>query len=145
MMIYLRLKDIREDNDLKQGDLADFFNMTRQNYSRWETGQNAIPLKHLFAFCEKFDVSMDYLIGRNKRKNYPNSSNVVDKVKIGKRLREIRKRFHITQVELANMLNTTHSTISAYEHGKTLILTNFACQIALNLDISMDYLCGRID
>lgn len=51
-MIYLRLKDIREDNDLKQTDLANWYGMSRQNYSRWETGQNTIPLKHLFAFVK---------------------------------------------------------------------------------------------
>ena len=144
-MIYLRLKDIREDNDLKQTDLANWYGMSRQNYSRWETGQNTIPLKHLFAFCEKFNGSMDYLIGRSKKINYPNASNVIDKEKIGKRLREVRKHFHITQSELANILNTTHSTISAYEHGKTLILTNFAYEIATKFNISMDFLCGRID
>ena len=51
---------------------------------------------------------------------------------------------NITQEELANILNTTHSTISAYESGKTTILTAFAYQICKRYNISMDYLCGRV-
>ena len=50
----------------------------------------------------------------------------------------------ITQEELASTLNTTHSTISAYESGKTTILTAFAYEICKRYNISMDYLCGRV-
>ena len=59
-------------------------------------------------------------------------------------LKEFRKKKNITQEELANILNTTHSTISAYESGKTTILTAFAYQICKRYNISMDYLCGRV-
>ena len=54
-----------------------------------------------------------------------------------------RKNNNITQVELANFLNTTHSTISAYESGKTTLLTAFALQIVYKYNISLDGLCGR--
>ena len=56
----------------------------------------------------------------------------------------LRKEKNITQEELASTLNTTHSTISAYESGKTTILTAFAYEICKRYNISMDYLCGRI-
>lgn len=48
-------------------------------------------------------------------------------------------------MELAKLLNTTHSTISAYESGKTTILTVFAYEICKKYNISMDYLIGRIN
>lgn len=48
-------------------------------------------------------------------------------------------------MELAKLLNTTHSTISAYESGKTTILTAFAYEICKKYNISMDYLIGRIN
>ena len=51
---------------------------------------------------------------------------------------------NITQEELASTLNTTHSTISAYESGKTTILTAFAYDICKRYNIYMDYLCARI-
>ena len=55
----------------------------------------------------------------------------------------LRKEFNITQTDLANYLNTTHSTISAYESGKTMLLTSFAYQICNKYNISLDWLCGR--
>ena len=51
----------------------------------------------------------------------------------------------LTQEELAKDLNTTHSTISAYESGKTLILTSFVYEIAIKYKLSLDWLCGKID
>ena len=62
---------------------------------------------------------------------------------IGKKIDYIRRDRGLTQEELANILNTTHSTISAYESGKTTILTAFAYEICKRYNISMDYLCGR--
>ena len=61
----------------------------------------------------------------------------------GQRLKEFRKSNEITQTELANILNTTQSTISAYESGKTTLLTAFALEIVNKYNISLDWLCGR--
>ena len=55
-----------------------------------------------------------------------------------------RKKNNLTQKELAIFLNTTPSTICAYEKGKTLILTSFAYQICKKYNISMDYICGLV-
>ena len=57
----------------------------------------------------------------------------------------LRKKFNLSQNDLAKLLNTSHSTISAYENGKTLILTVFAYSIATKFEISLDWLCGRIE
>ena len=62
---------------------------------------------------------------------------------MGERLKTFRKNNNLTQVELANILHTTHSTISAYESGKTMLLTAFALQIVRDYNISLDWLCGR--
>ena len=63
---------------------------------------------------------------------------------MGKRLRKIRLKNGYSQRQLAELLNTTQSTISAYENGETLILTAFAYQIAKQFHISLDELCGGI-
>ena len=77
---------------------------------------------------------------KTKENNYQKIT--LDKKIIGQRLRKFRSEFKITQVELANVLNTTHSTISAYESGKTMILTIFAYEICKKYNISMDWICG---
>ena len=85
---------------------------------------------------------MDYVIGilRNQKcnKKYKFSNEV-----IGKRLKQLKNKQNITQKELADFLNTTQSTISAYENGKTTLLTAVALQIVNKYKISLDWLCGR--
>ena len=142
-MNFQKLIELREDSSLKQKDIAALLNITQQTYSLWENGTKIIPLKHLNSLCNYYDVSMDYVLGLSNVRQYDIVNRVIDKKNIGIKLKEFRKEKNITQEELANILNTTHSTISAYESGKTTILTAFAYEICKSYNISMDYLCGR--
>ena len=141
-MITERIRDIREEKDLRQIDVARILNVSQANYSRWENGTELMPLKKLTIFCNYFNVSMDYVIGIT-RNNTSTGTHELNSKTIGNNLKEFRKKHGITQAELANFLNTTHSTISAYESGKTTLLTAFAIQIAKKYHISLDWLCGR--
>lgn len=144
-MNFQKLIEIREDFNLKQKDIASVLGITQQSYSLWENGSKIIPLKHLNNLCNYYNLSMDYVIGLSNIKYYNVINKKIDKKIIGNRLKLFRKEKNITQEELANILNTTHSTISAYENGKTTILTAFAYEICKKYNISMDYLCGRIN
>ena len=142
-MNFQKLIELREDSSLKQKDIAALLNITQQTYSLWENGTKIIPLKHLNSLCNYYNVSMDYVLGLSNVRQYDIINSVIDKKIIGIKLKEFRKEKNITQEELANILNTTHSTISAYESGKTTILTAFAYEIYKRYNISIDYLCGR--
>lgn len=139
--MFFRLKEIREDHDLTQEDVGKLLSISRQNYSRWETGEKIIPLKHLNILSNYYQMSFDYICGLSKENHYKEGP--INKEEIGKRLKEFRKKNKFTQQNLANVLNTTHSTISAYESGKTTILTIFAYEIAKKYHISMDWICGK--
>ena len=141
-MITERIRDIRKEKDLRQIDVARILNVSQANYSRWENGTELMPLKKLTIFCNYFNVSMDYVIGIT-RNNTSTGTHELNSKTTGNNLKEFRKKHGITQAELANFLNTTHSTISAYESGKTTLLTAFAIQIAKKYHISLDWLCGR--
>ena len=104
-----------------------------------------VPLRHLNDLCNYFNVSMDYITGFTNKKNYDIIRKDLDRELIGKRLRKFRKSRNLTQEQLAKEINTSHSTISGYEHGKNMILTAFAYNIAKKYNISLDWLCGRID
>lgn len=142
-MNFQKLIELREDSNLKQKDIAKLLNITQQTYSLWENGTKIIPLKHLNSLCNYYNVSMDYVLGLSNVRQYDIINSSIDKKIIGIRLKKFRKEKNITQEELASILNTTHSTISAYESGKTTILTAFAYEICKRYNISMDYLCGR--
>lgn len=65
----LRLKDIREDRDLKQIDVAKFLNCTQVCYSRYENGKRDIPLNVLCLLAEYFDTTTDYILGLTDNPN----------------------------------------------------------------------------
>ena len=71
-MQFKRIKDLREDNDLTQVELATVLNITQRAYSRYETGERAIPLEVLSTLADYYNVSVDYLLNRtNINKPYP--------------------------------------------------------------------------
>ena len=63
MYIYQRLKDIREDSDKKQEDIASVLNITRQQYQLYESGKREMPMHHFVALAKYYNVSLDYLAG----------------------------------------------------------------------------------
>ena len=60
---YERLRELREDRDLKQVDVANVLHTTQQVYSRYENGINQIPIHHLVSLCNFYKVSADYILG----------------------------------------------------------------------------------
>ena len=58
-----RLKDMREDHDLEQKDVAAILGISRQYYSRYELGQVDLPIRHYITLANYYNVSIDYLCG----------------------------------------------------------------------------------
>ena len=69
--MYARLRDLREDRDLKQRDLAAYLNCSQQVYSNYELGQRDIPTDVLIRLSALYQVSVDYILGltNNPRQN----------------------------------------------------------------------------
>lgn len=63
-MYFPRLKDLREDTDLKQKEIAELLGIQQTVYSRYERGFQTIPLEHLLTLADYYRVSTDYLLGR---------------------------------------------------------------------------------
>ena len=62
-MYYPRLKDLREDNDLKQKEIAAFLGIDQRVYSNYETGKREIPVHLLLKLAEYYHTSTDYIRG----------------------------------------------------------------------------------
>lgn len=68
-----RLKEIREDHDLKQSEVAEALGI-KQQYSEYEIGKRLIPINYLYQLAIFYNTSIDYLIGKtDERKPYPKS------------------------------------------------------------------------
>ena len=63
MKYYQRLKDLRNDNDLKQESIAIMLKTTIQQYSRYERGERELPMHHFITLARFYNVSLDYLAG----------------------------------------------------------------------------------
>ena len=67
-----RLRDLREDRDIKQKDIADLLKVHQTTYSDYERGNLNIPISALHILADFYHVSTDYLLGRTGRKEpYP--------------------------------------------------------------------------
>ena len=62
-MVYRKIRDLREDHDLKQRQLADYLNCSQRVYSNYELGQRDIPTDILIKLSAFYNVSVDYLLG----------------------------------------------------------------------------------
>ena len=61
--MYPRIRDLREDRDLKQRELAEYLNCSQQVYSNYELGQRDIPSDTLIRLSRFYGVSVDYILG----------------------------------------------------------------------------------
>ena len=59
----MRLKDLREDSDIKQRDIAEYLHIKQNTYSQYENGQRQIPLDSLIALAKFYKTSVDYVLG----------------------------------------------------------------------------------
>jgi len=140
-----RLKEVREINNTKQKEIAKYIGIHKGLYSQYENEYAIIPSKHLNSVINYFNISLDYLFNFTNRKQYKVNKNSIDKKTSGERLKEFRKDNKLTQVKLAEFLNTTHSVIADYERGRYLIATPFLYTICKKYQISADYLLGKTD
>lgn len=61
---YEILRELREDKDMKQADIAALLGTSQQYYSKYETGKHAMPVHYLVILADFYGVSLDYLLGR---------------------------------------------------------------------------------
>ena len=66
--MYTRIRDLREDKDLTQKQLAQMLGMSQAGYSKYETGENDIPTHILIKLADFYETTTDYILGRTDRK-----------------------------------------------------------------------------
>ncbi len=63
-MRYVKIiRDLREDNDKTQQEIADALGTSQTMYARYERGANELPIRHLITLCKYYNVSADYILG----------------------------------------------------------------------------------
>jgi len=60
-----RIRDLREDHDKTQQEIADILGTSQTMYARYERGANELPIHHLITLCKYYKVSADFILGLN--------------------------------------------------------------------------------
>ncbi|MBR3211441.1 MAG: helix-turn-helix domain-containing protein [Bacilli bacterium] len=142
-MIIQNFKSSRENLDLKQKDIAEFFHLHFSTISGWETGKDTIPIERLIEYANEYSLSLDYLFGiiTTNKKYYPIQ---LDLLQLAHNLTELRLKNKYTQTEVAKKLNTTQSAYSHYETATNIIPTAFIYGLTkIYHPFSIDELFGR--
>lgn len=139
-----RIKNIREELELTQEEMAKKIGCTRSAYSLWEINTNTIPLNYLNRISNFFNINIDYLVYLSNQKHIKFNKVDINKISLGKNIKLARKEKHFSQEYLAKKLNTTHSVISAYESGKTKVPTLFLIEIAKMTEKSLNWFLEKI-
>lgn len=101
------LRNLREDNDLKQTDIANILCITQQTYSNYENAKSEIPLNNLIKLADFYNVSTDFLLGRTTYKDNLKSLNslLLDNITYGDLLNKISKLDKCNLTSLIDFLN----------------------------------------
>ena len=66
--MYERIRDLREDSDLTQAQVAEYLGMSQTGYSKYETGENSIPVDVVVKLADFYKTTTDYLLGRTDKR-----------------------------------------------------------------------------
>lgn len=142
-MVVENFKKSRENLELKQKDVAEFFGLHFSTISGWETGKDTIPISRLIKYANEYCLSLDYLFGliAKNEEYYPLD---LDLDLLARNLTELRLKNNCTQTLVANRLNTNQSAYSHYENAINIIPTTFLFGLTKIYDpFSIDELFGR--
>lgn len=67
-MIYINIRNLREDHDKTQQELAEYLHVKQTTYSKYELGKINIPIEVFIELADYYDVTVDYLLGRTNKK-----------------------------------------------------------------------------
>ena len=138
--MYQRLKDLREDRDLTQKQVAELIGKSRSGYSNYESGACDIPTDVLIFLSEFYGTSVDYMLGETHqiaRHTFVNHSE--------NRYRELRKKNQMNQIDLAERIGMSQIGYSKYETGRCGTPTTILIKLARIYNVSIDYLLGLTD
>lgn len=111
MYTYQRLRDLREDNDLSQKQVAEILNMQQTQYQRYESGNREIPFHHIIALAEFYKVSIDYIAGLTNEKAGLTKSNMSrDEIQLINNFRSLDTLHKGRLIEHAEMLKKLNNS-----------------------------------
>ena len=92
MALYRRIRELREDSDKNQSEIAEYLNTTAQYYGKYESGEREIPFSRAIMLAEYYSVSLDYLANRTKDSSFLSCKLTDDERRIAMQYRALSER-----------------------------------------------------
>lgn len=124
------IKEFRKEICITQEELGKKLGVSKQTVSAWERGVSEVSNNTLVALTSLFPVTMDYLLGMNRRNHITN------------RLKALREENGMNQSELGKLLNVQGAAISKYESGEVPLTGETIVSLAEYFGVTTDYLLG---
>ena len=141
-MQFGKIRDLREDHDLKQCEIAKILGVKRTTYAMWELGDVNFPIEKLVRLANYFHTNVEYMLDLTTDKRPVIYDDNITIEFIGKQLRRYRLKLQKTQKEFADALKIRQSSYSYYEDGKTRIPTSKLVFLSKKYHIPLNYICG---
>ncbi len=142
-----RFKEIRDNRDLKQVEVAGYMHVSRGGYANIEAEIANIKLLKLFYYCEALNLSMDYVCRLTdiNRCDHLIKMATIDKNIMASRLDILEKEQHVNGRKIAKVLGIQNTTYSEYKNPrrKNYMQTLMLKKLAEKYGYSMDWLIGR--
>ncbi len=142
-----RFREIRDEYELKQVDIANKINMSRGAYANIEAETANIKLKDFLTYCNELDFTMDYVANLDNlnRTFFIKKIDFIDKNILAERLNTLENENHKQAKDIALELGIQKSTYSEYKNPNSpnMIQTLMLKQLAKDYDYSIDWLVGR--
>ena len=135
-----RIKDIREDKDITQEQMASIMGVKRSTYSMWEIGLSFMNVEQLCNFANYFGYSVDYVLGLSNNRKC-NTNEEFSYIKLGNNIKKLRIKNNYSQNYLANRMKVTQACIVRWEKGITKISIPNLYELAKIFKISLNELC----
>ncbi len=143
-MQYIKIRNLREDSDMTQKDVATLLKVQRSTYTMWELGDVNFPITKIVKLAEIFDTNVEYLLGVSSNKRKVHYRKELNYIYVGNALKLERIKRGKTQKEFADCIGVRQSSYSYYEDGKTKIPTDKLVSLAKEYHISLNQVCGEI-
>ena len=141
-MQFGKIRDLREDHDLKQFEVAKILGVKRTTYAMWDLGDVDFPMEKLVELARYFHTNVEYMLNLTSDNREVFYEKDITVEFIGNQLKRYRLKLKKTQREFAKVLNIRQSSYSYYEDGKTRIPTNKLVLLAMTYHIPINYICG---
>lgn len=143
MVVYRRIKDLREDHDYTQEYISNILKINRSSYANWESGNVMIPLDKLDLLSVFYNVPLSYILEIQNSYNKNTKINPINYKKMLEKLNNYKQELNLTYQNIADFLKISKATAYKYYAGQISIPIDILILLGKLNNCDIDELCCK--